>query len=67
MTIILEERRFIWSKEDLKIFRKMWRDGETVVKMARYFECKSIDIALLVLDQAEKKLIKSRPSGLLGQ
>ena len=66
MTIILEDRRFIWNDEELLLFRQMWLEGASVVRIARHFDCKSIDIALLVLDQAEKGLIESRSSGLLG-
>lgn len=66
MTIILEERKFIWEDAELREFRKMWEQGDSVNKMAKRFRCKEIDIAMLVLDQAEKKLIRSRPAGLIG-
>lgn len=66
MTIILEERKFIWEDAELREFRKMWEQGDSVNKMAKQFRCKEIDIAMVVLDQAEKKLIRSRPAGLIG-
>lgn len=66
MTIILEERKFIWEDAELREFRKMWKKGDSVNKMANRFRCKEIDIAMVVLDQAEKKLIRSRPAGLIG-
>ena len=66
MTIILEDRKFIWENDEMKEFRKMWKQGDSVDNMARRFHCKNIDIAMLVLDQAEKKLIRSRPAGLIG-
>ncbi|WP_051669237.1 hypothetical protein [Carnobacterium jeotgali] len=66
MTIILEERKFIWEDAELREFREMWEQGDSVNKMAKRFRCKEIDIAMLVLDQAEKKLIRSRPAGLIG-
>lgn len=66
MTIILEERKFIWEDAELKEFREMWEQGDSVNKMAKRFRCKEIDIAMVVLDQAEKKLIRSRPTGLIG-
>lgn len=66
MTIILEERKFIWEDVELREFRKMWEQGDSVNKMAKRFRCKEIDIAMVVLDQAEKKLIRSRPAGLIG-
>lgn len=66
MTIILEERKFIWEDAELREFREMWEQGDSVNKMAKRFRCKEIDIAMVVLDQAEKKLIRSRPAGLIG-
>lgn len=66
MTIILEERKFIWEDAELIEFREMLEQGDSVNKMAKRFRCKEIDIAMLVLDQAEKKLIRSRPAGLIG-
>ena len=65
-TIILEERKFIWEDAELREFREMWEQGDSVNKMAKRFRCKEIDIAMVVLEQAEKKLIKSRPAGLIG-
>ena len=66
MTIILEERKFIWEDAELREFREMWEQGDSVNEMAKRFRCKEIDIAMVVLDQAEKKLIRSRPAGLIG-
>ena len=66
MTIILEERKFIWEDAELREFREMWEQGDSVNEMAKRFRCKEIDIAMVVLDQAEKKLIRSRPTGLIG-
>lgn len=66
MTIILEDRKFIWEQSDLKTFREMWKRGDSIKKIARRFRCKEIDIALLVLDQAEKGNIEARKSGLMG-
>lgn len=66
MTIILEDRKFIWEQNDLKTFREMWKRGDSIKNIARRFRCKEIDIALLVLDQAEKGNIEARKSGLMG-
>lgn len=66
MTIILEDRKFIWENNEIKEFRKMWKQGDSVNNMARRFNCKNIDIAMLVLDQAERKLIHPRSTGLIG-
>lgn len=65
-TIILEDRKFTWLESELVLFRNMWEQGKSVNLMAKRFNCKEIDIAMLVLDQAERKLIKSRPLGIKG-
>lgn len=65
-TIILDDRKFSWLESELVLFRKMWEQGKSVNLMAKRFKCKEIDIAMLVLDQAERKLIKSRPLGIKG-
>ncbi|MCM3511664.1 hypothetical protein [Carnobacterium inhibens] len=66
ITIILDDRKFTWLESELVLFRNMWEQGKSVTLMAKRFKCKEIDIAMLVLDQAERKLIKSRPLGVKG-
>lgn len=66
VTIILDDRKFNWLESELVLFRKMWEQGKSVNLMSKRFNCKEIDIAMLVLDQAERKLIKSRPLGIKG-
>ena len=65
-TIILDDRKFTWLESELVLFRKMWEQGKSVTFMSKRFNCKEIDIAMLVLDQAERKFIKPRPTGLNG-
>jgi len=60
MTIILEDRKFIWENDEMKEFRKMWKQGDSVDNMARRFHCKNIDIAMLVLDQAGAQIDSSK-------
>lgn len=66
ITIILDDRKFSWLESELVLFRKMWEQGKSVKLMAKRFKCKEIDVAMLVLDQAERKLIKPRPTVLIG-
>ena len=64
MTIILEEAKWIWSNEEVSIFRQMWEEDKSSMEIARALNCKILDVALLVMDQAEKKLIQPRSRGI---
>lgn len=64
MTIILEEAKWIWSNEEVSIFRQMWEANKSSKEIARVLNCKTLDVALLVMDQAEKKLIQPRKRGI---
>lgn len=64
MTIILEEAKWIWSDKEVSIFRQMWEEDKSSMEIARVLNCKTLDVALLVMDQAEKKLIQPRSRGI---
>lgn len=64
--IALIDLNFGFSQEELKIFRSMWKAGESVFVIAEELERDSDEIAVLVMDQARKGRIKQRPGGLYG-
>lgn len=64
MTIILEEAKWIWSNEEVSIFRQMWEEDKSSKEIARVLNCKTLDVALLVMDQEEKKKIQPRSRGI---
>ncbi len=65
MTIILEAAKFIWTDDEVSIFRTMWYENKSSVEIARVLNCKILDVALLVMDQAEKKKIQQRKRGIV--
>ena len=56
--LILENAKWIWSEEEIKIFRDLWEWSNDVKKIAKVMKEDPDDIALLVIDQAQKGKIK---------
>ncbi|MEN3132532.1 helix-turn-helix domain containing protein [Bacillus albus] len=62
--IALEEANFIWDERDVIRFREMWSQGISLPKMAKALRRHQAEVALLVIDQADKYMIENRPIGL---
>lgn len=62
--IALEEANFIWDERDVIRFREMWNQGMSLPDMAESLRRHQAEVALLVIDQADKYLIENRPIGL---
>ena len=65
MTIILEDAKFIWTDDEVSIFREMWSNNKSSYQIAEVLNCKILDVALLVMDQAEKNKIQQRNRGIV--
>lgn len=42
----------------------MWKEDEGILEIAKYLGRHQLKIVALIMDQADKNLIKSRPMGL---
>ncbi|PED84329.1 helix-turn-helix domain containing protein [Bacillus pseudomycoides] len=62
--IALEEANFIWDERDVIRFREMWNSGMSLPDMAKALRRHQAEVALLVIDQADKYQIEQRPTGL---
>ncbi|MGE1041240.1 helix-turn-helix domain containing protein [Bacillus wiedmannii] len=62
--IALEEANFIWDERDVIRFCEMWNQGMSLPEMAEELRRHQVEVALLVIDQADKYLIENRPIGL---
>ncbi|MFB5552663.1 helix-turn-helix domain containing protein [Bacillus cereus] len=62
--IALEEANFIWDERDVVRFREMWKQGMSLPEIAEVLRRHQAEVALLVIDQADKYLIENRPIGL---
>lgn len=56
--IILEDAKFLWKESEIRLFIILWEKGNTVWEIARKMKEKPDDIALLIIDQAQKGIIK---------
>lgn len=62
--IALEEANFIWDEREVIRFREMWSQGMSLPKMAKALRRHQAEVALLVIDQADKYMIENRSIGL---
>lgn len=54
---ILEQLKLEWTGADLQAFRSMWMSRVPIPDIAERLGCSAAEVALLVIDQAEKELI----------
>ena len=54
---ILEKLKLEWTDADLQAFRSMWMARMQLSDIAERLGCSAAEVALLVIDQAEKELI----------
>lgn len=58
--IALEEKDFIWSREDVNEFELMYRNGTSLNEIAEYFDKQPVEVLLLALDRIEAGTIQIR-------
>ena len=54
---ILEQLKLEWTGADLEAFRSMWMSRMPIPDIAERLGCSAAEVALLVIDQAEKEII----------
>ena len=55
--IILEQLKLEWTGADVQAFRSMWMSRMPIPDIAERLGCSAAEVALLVIDQAEKEII----------
>lgn len=56
----------VFEENELVDFKEMWKAGISEENMAKKMKRRPSEIALLVFDHAERKLIKERKTGVYG-
>jgi hypothetical protein len=56
--IALEEIDFIWEESQVHLVRNYWKEGKVLIDIAAEIKRKPIEVFLLLLDQAERGIIK---------
>ncbi|MCQ6530535.1 helix-turn-helix domain-containing protein [Bacillus mycoides] len=62
--VALEELDLVFDEIEVIRFQKMWKEDKSFIEIAVDLGRNQLEIAALVMDQADKNKIKSRPMGL---
>ncbi|OEH86231.1 hypothetical protein BHU72_11895 [Desulfuribacillus stibiiarsenatis] len=65
--IVLEDLDFIWSKQDIKVVRQLWNENVSIKEISKQVGREVDEVALLIMDQARKGIIKKRKNGVWGE
>jgi hypothetical protein len=61
--ISLEQFDFAWTKQDIQVFRQMWKEGKSIATIAdklRPTDKGTVETLLLMFDQVQQGAIKPR-------
>lgn len=62
--IALEDLDLLFDESEVNRLQEMWKEGKGILEIAKELGRHQLEIAALIMDQADKNLIKSRPMGL---
>ncbi|TCW59053.1 hypothetical protein EC917_101307 [Bacillus thuringiensis] len=62
--IALEELDLVFDESEVIRFQEMWKEDKGILEIAKELGRHQLEIAALIMDQADKNIIKSRPMGL---
>lgn len=62
--IALEELDLVFDEREVIRLQEMWKEGKGILEIAKELGRHQLEIAALIMDQADKNKIKSRPMGL---
>nr|WP_180250200.1 helix-turn-helix domain-containing protein [Bacillus toyonensis] len=62
--IALEELDLLFDESEVIRLREMWDEDKDILEIAKELGRHQLEIAALIMDQANKDKIKSRPMGL---
>ncbi|PGQ20984.1 helix-turn-helix domain containing protein [Bacillus cereus] len=62
--IALEELDLVFDESEVIRLREMWNEDKGILEIAKELGRHQLEIAALIMDQADKNIIKSRPMGL---
>ncbi|MGN4388306.1 MULTISPECIES: helix-turn-helix domain containing protein [Bacillus cereus group] len=62
--IALEELDLVFDESEVIRLQEMWKEDKGILEIAKELGRHQLEIAALIMDQADKNKIKSRPMGL---
>lgn len=64
MYIVLEELDLVFDESEVIRLQEMWKENKNIIEIAKELGRHQLEIAALIMDQADKNEIKSRPMGV---
>lgn len=64
---VLEDLDFFWDNPELKVMKKMWLKGFSVLDIANHFDRDPDEVILALMHLARKDKITARKTGLKGE
>ncbi|UED78088.1 hypothetical protein [Brevibacillus sp. DP1.3A] len=64
--IACEDYDFTWDLSEVQRFRDLWREGHSIIEIAKELGRLQIEVAILALDQGEQTRIHPRFGGVFG-
>ncbi|PGU94568.1 helix-turn-helix domain containing protein [Bacillus cereus] len=64
MYIALEELDLVFDESEVIRLQEMWKEEKNIIEIAVEMGRHQLEVAALIMDQADKNKIKSRPMGL---
>lgn len=64
--VAMEDSNFLWSAQEVRDFRYLWREGRPITDIADYFKRTQEEVTVLAMDQALREFIKPRKGGIFG-
>lgn len=65
MYIVLDDVNFDWTMKQVYAVEEMYRQGISIQQMAGKIKRPRIEVAMLVIDRAEKGYIKAKEFGVM--
>lgn len=62
--VALEELDLVFDESEVIRLKEMWKEDKNIIEIAVELGRHQLEIAALIMDQADKNKIKSRPMGL---
>jgi len=62
--IALEELDLVFDESEVIRLQEMWKENKGILEIAKELGRHQLEIAALIMDQADKNKIESRPMGL---
>ncbi len=65
--IACDDWNFSWTSGELESFNLLWREGKPIWEIARQIRRPIKEVAILIMDLAERRVIEERTRGVFGE